>query len=269
MLLEINNLNVSYKTGGRSTQVLHDVSIAVGSGEVVGLVGESGSGKSTMARSAIRLLPDGATMSGQVTINGTDVSGASKNALRAIRAQSVGFIQQDPKSALNPVRTIGASVCERLVHVHGVNRREARDRAVALLAEVGIDQPDRRMGQYPHELSGGMLQRVVLAACLTTRPRLLIADEATSALDVTTQAEVLALLRREQQSRELGMLFVTHDLRLAAAYCNRVYVLLEGRIVEVLEGRDLFTSAREDYTRHLLSCIPPLPSQRGHVEVER
>lgn len=253
-LLEITELSLRYG----STQILDRVSLHVDRGETVGLVGESGSGKSSTVRAALRLLPPAATLSGEARIAGRDVLTADDRTLRAIRAAEVGLIQQDPRGALNPVRRIGDSLTERLVRVHGVGRGEARLRGLELLEAVGISRPEQRYRQYPHELSGGMLQRVVIAAALTTRPQLLFADEATSALDVTTQAEVLAILRDQQQQRGLGVLFITHDLHLAAAYCDRVYVMLRGEIVEELHGVDLFTGAEQPYTRALLDAVPSI-----------
>lgn len=251
-LLRIDSLSLSIG----SARILTDVSLHVDAGEIVGLVGESGSGKSSTIRAALRLLPSTATIEGSVRIRGREIVGADARTLRDVRANDVGFIQQDPRGALNPVRRIGDSVMERLVRVHGVSRREAVATARSLLEATGIPRVDERMRQYPHELSGGMLQRAVIASTLSTSPSLVFADEATSALDVTTQAEVLAMLRDQQRERGLGMLFITHDLRLASAICDRVYVLLHGEVVEELAGHDLFTNARAQYTRDLLAAMP-------------
>jgi peptide/nickel transport system ATP-binding protein len=258
-LLDIADLTLSYG----ETRILDRVSLDVHAGETVGLVGESGSGKSSTVRAALRLLPQTASVSGTVRIDGRDVLGADDRQLRSIRSSAVGFIQQDPRAALNPVRRIGDSLTERLVTVHGVARPEAKRRGLELLDAVGISRPELRYRQYPHELSGGMLQRVVIAAALTTRPGLLLADEATSALDVTTQAEVLAILRDLQRERGLGVLFITHDLHLAAAYCDRVYVMLRGEIVEERRGSELFTGATEPYTRSLLDAVPTIREHRS------
>lgn len=253
-LLDIADLSLSYG----DLRILDRVSLHVDAGETVGLVGESGSGKSSTVRAALRLLPPTAQLDGSVRIAGRDVLGAGARELRDIRSAEVALIQQDPRGALNPVRRIGDSLTERLVLVHGVARAEAKRRGLELLEAVGISRPELRFRQYPHELSGGMLQRVVIAAALTTRPGLLLADEATSALDVTTQAEVLAILRDLQRERGLGLLFITHDLHLAAAYCDRVYVMLRGEIVEELQGADLFAGARDTYTRSLLEAVPTI-----------
>jgi ABC-type dipeptide/oligopeptide/nickel transport system ATPase component len=258
-LLEIRGLDLSYG----EARILHGVGVEVGSGETVGLVGESGSGKSSTVRAALRLLPPSATVAGSVRINGRSVLDADDRALRDIRASEVGLIQQDPRGALNPVRRIGDSLTERLVRVHGVRLAEARRRGLDLLAAVGITRPEERLRQYPHELSGGMLQRIVIAAALTTEPRLLLADEATSALDVTTQAEVLSILRDQQRERDLGLLFITHDLHLAAAFCDRVCVMLHGTLVEELRGADLFRGATHPYTRALLAAAPAIGEEQA------
>ncbi|MEU8822042.1 ABC transporter ATP-binding protein [Streptomyces sp. NPDC048636] len=258
MLLEINHLTVDLPDLARP--LLADVSLRVAEGEVVGLVGESGSGKSTTAKAALRILPDRARTDGGVRVDGTDVLALSGARLRDHRARTVAMVHQDPRSALNPVRRVGDFLVERLVRTGGADRRGARARAVELLDAVGLPEPERRARQRPHELSGGMLQRVVIAGALAAEPRLLLADEATSALDVTTQAEILALLRTLRQERELGMLFITHDLHLAAAYCDRVYVMYAGRVMEQRPARALFDRALHPYTRALLDCSPALGS---------
>ncbi|WP_405664917.1 ABC transporter ATP-binding protein [Streptomyces sp. NBC_01166] len=255
MLLDIENLTVELP--GTARPVLTDVTLRVAAGEVVGLVGESGSGKSTTARAALRTLPEGAAVSGSVHVDGTDVLALRGEALRAHRARTVAMVHQDPRSALNPVRRIGDFLVERLAGT-GLDRKAARARAVELLGTVGLPDPGRRVRQRPHELSGGMLQRVVIAGALAAEPGLLLADEATSALDVTTQAEILALLRTLRAERSLGLLFITHDLHLAAAYCDRVYVMYAGRVVEEQTAGALFDRPRHPYTKGLLACSPAL-----------
>lgn len=259
MLLSVEGLTI--EAGGRRP-ILHEVSLAVARGEIVGLVGESGSGKSTIARSVLRLLPQHAQVSGRVLVEGSDVLMMSPEALRRLRTSTVSMIYQDPRSSLNPVRRIGDFLTERLVHTLGRPKAEARATALELLTAVGLSDPELRLRQYPHELSGGMLQRVVIAAALAAGPSLLLADEATSALDVTTQAETLALLRAVQAERDLGMLFITHDLHLAAAFCDRVHVLYAGTVVESRPAKELFEQPRHPYTAGLLACTPELDDPR-------
>ncbi|MER5179746.1 ABC transporter ATP-binding protein [Streptomyces sp. NPDC002896] len=247
MLLTIDQLTV--EVPGAARPLLDDVGLRIGEGEVVGLVGESGSGKSTTAKAALGLLPSGAAASGTVRVEGADVLSLTGEDLRRHRARTVAMVHQDPRAALNPVRRIGDFLLER-----GADRSQA----VGLLEAVGLSDPERRMRQRPHELSGGMLQRVVIAGALAARPRLLLADEATSALDVTTQAEILVLLRTLRAEHSAGLLFITHDLHLAAAYCDRVYVMYAGRVVEERTARALFSDPAHPYTRGLLSCSPTL-----------
>lgn len=258
MLLTIRDLNLTVPMPSGPRQILHDVSLTVGDGETVGLVGESGSGKSTTARAVLRLVPDGAQTSGSVTVCGVETEGTQE-----IRTHHAAMIFQDPRSSLNPVRRIGDSATERLVHVHGVSRTTAAGRLVDLMAEVGLRDPELLLRRYPHQLSGGMLQRVVIAAALSTNPELLLADEATSALDVTTQAEVLALLRRLKRERDMGVLFITHDLLLAGAFCDRVYVMKDGSIVDEQPGRTVFVNPANPYTKALADATPRLPERKA------
>jgi ABC-type dipeptide/oligopeptide/nickel transport system ATPase component len=261
MLLSVHDLNLTVPMPGGPRQILRDVSLTVDAGETVGLVGESGSGKSTTARAVLGLVPDGAQTSGSVTVRGVESTADDPDGIRAIRTRHAAMIFQDPRSSLNPVRRIGDSATERLVHVHGVPRSEARRRLAALMSEVGLRDPQTLLRKYPHQLSGGMLQRVVIAAALSTNPGLLLADEATSALDVTTQAEVLALLRRLRRERETAVLFITHDLLLAGAFCDRVYVMKDGSIVDEQPGNTVFVNPANPYTKALADATPRLPDR--------
>ncbi|WP_162903811.1 ABC transporter ATP-binding protein [Leucobacter sp. wl10] len=258
MLLNITDLHLSFVGGDEAAHILKGIDLSVAAGELVGLVGESGSGKSTSVRAALRLYGDEAELAGSVRLEGTEMVGADPATCRRARAESVGLVQQEPSAALNPVRRIGDSLAERLVRVHGMRRREADARILALLTELGLTQPERRMRQYPHELSGGMLQRVVIAAALSADPKLILADEATSALDVTTQAEIIAIFQRQIRERGLGLLFITHDLHLAGAICDRIHVLRHGEIVETISRPGLFAEARHPYTRSLIEAAPAL-----------
>lgn len=259
MLLTIRDLSLTVPTADAPRQILRNVSLHVATGETVGLVGESGSGKSTTARAALQLVPDGSQTCGAITVCGVEVTNGNPANVQEVRTHRAAMIFQDPRSALNPVRRVGDSATERLVHVHGLPVAEARKRLVELFLEVGLREPEKLMRRYPHQLSGGMLQRVVIASALSTNPSLLLADEATSALDVTTQAEVLALLRRLRREREMGVLFITHDLLLAAAYCDRVYVMQGGTVVDEQPADTVFVNPTNPYTRALSDATPRLP----------
>ncbi|WP_037501104.1 ABC transporter ATP-binding protein [Solirubrobacter soli] len=250
-LLTVDRLAVELPIG----TVLHDVSLTIAAGEAVGLVGESGSGKSMTARAIARLLPRGATATGAVAFEGRDISALKGRALRDYRTD-VAMVFQDPRAHVNPVRTIGDFMGEALRTLRGVDRQAARRRAVTALAEVGIEDGERRLGQYPHELSGGLLQRVMIATMLLTEPRLLLADEPTTALDVTTQAEVMAILDELRRDRGLALLFITHDLELAGAVCDRTAVMYAGRIVETRESARLHEDPLHPYTASLATARP-------------
>ncbi|MDP5316797.1 ABC transporter ATP-binding protein [Streptomyces poriferorum] len=260
-LLEYANLSIALP--GTARPVLDGIDLTVSAGEVVALVGESGSGKSVTARSALGLFPTGAHVDGHVRVDGTEVVGAGPAALRAIRTGTASMIFQDPRAGINPVRRIGDFLTEALRVSNGWSKGRADDRAVELLGAVGLPDPERHLRQYPYELSGGMLQRVMIAAALTAGPRLLLCDEPTTALDVSTQAEIMAILGRLQRERDLGMLLITHDIELAAAVCDRIYVMYAGRIVETAPTAQLFGAPRHPYTAGLLGSSPPLRAPAG------
>ncbi|MDH6133411.1 peptide/nickel transport system ATP-binding protein [Kitasatospora sp. MAA4] len=243
---------------GMARPVLDGVFLQVEAGEAVALVGESGSGKSVTARAALGLLPPGASTGGRVTVDGCELIGADAATLRAVRTGKASMIFQDPRAAINPVRRVGDFLTEALRLVGGRSKAEAEARALELLAAVGLPDPPRHLRQYPHQMSGGMLQRVMIAGALTADPRLLLCDEPTTALDVTTQAEIMAVLRALQQDRGLGLLLITHDLDLAAASCDRIYVMYAGRIVETATAAELLAAPRHPYTAGLLGSSPPL-----------
>ena len=258
-LLEVDGLNVLLPVEGEHRGVLRDVSLAVRPGEALGLVGESGSGKSMTARAIDRLLPRGARVSGQITFDGADVGALSGSGLRAYR-NKVAMIFQDPRAHVNPVRRIGDYMTEALRTNLGVPAAEASGRAAGMLGQVGIADGERRLRQYPHELSGGMLQRVMIAAALLTEPRLLLADEPTTALDVTTQAEVMAILDDLRREFGLAMIFITHDLELAAAICDRTAVMYAGQIVEVRESALMHQDPLHPYSAALAAARPDIAS---------
>ncbi|RSS83045.1 ABC transporter ATP-binding protein [Streptomyces sp. WAC06614] len=259
--LEIHGLRITLP--GTARPVLDGVDLTVAPGETVALVGESGSGKSLTSRSALGLLPPGARTEGAVRVCGRDVLAMSAAELGGVRAGTVAMVFQDPRAAVNPLRRIGDFLTESVVLTGTMTRAAATDRAVALLHAVGLDPAVLR--KYPGQVSGGMLQRVVVAAALMGDPALLLADEPTTALDVTSQAEVIALLTALRERFGTGLLFVTHDLDLAAATADRVYVMYAGRIAETGPAGDLFTRPRHPYTAALLASTPRMHGPRGRL----
>ena len=261
-LLEVAGLSVLLEVNGAQRAALRDVSFTVAPGEAVGLVGESGAGKSMTARAIGRLLPPGAQTHGSIRFEGTDVATLTGADLRRYRTQTA-MIFQDPRAHINPVRRIGDFLTEALRTTHKVPTAQARDRAVDMLTQVGIEDGARRLRQWPHQMSGGMLQRVMIAAALLTKPQLLLADEPTTALDVTTQAEVMAILDGLRREYGLAMLFITHDLDLAAAICDRTIVMYAGQIVEVRASALLHTDPLHPYTAALAAARPDI-TQSAH-----
>ncbi|GAA1596339.1 dipeptide ABC transporter ATP-binding protein [Leucobacter chromiireducens] len=252
-LLNIEDLTLDLPNGKR---LLDGISIRVEAGETIGLVGESGSGKSLTARSVLGLLPGGAITGGSVSCDGREVLGASKRELLSVRRSSAAMIFQDPRAGINPMRTIGDHMTESLRLCQGVSSSAARIKALELLRAVRLPRPEDHLGQYPHEFSGGMLQRVMIAGALSSEPKLLICDEPTTALDVTTQAEIIQVLQEQRAARGMGMLFITHDLNLAASICDRVYVMSGGSVVEQGGAREIFTAPTADYTKRLIAATP-------------
>jgi peptide/nickel transport system ATP-binding protein len=257
-LLEISDLHVELPVEGTHRPVIQEVSLHIRAGEAVGLVGESGSGKSMTARAIARLLPEGAEVRGRIAFDGRPVLEMGSSELRRYRAEGIAMIFQDPRAHTNPVRRIGDFLTESLRTIRRVPEDEARERAIATLADVGIDDGERRLHQYPHELSGGMLQRVMIATALLAGPRLILADEPTTALDVTTQSEVMAILDELRRERDLAMLFITHDLNLAGAVCDRTCVMYAGTIVEERQSGELNSDPYHPYTAALLDARPRL-----------
>jgi oligopeptide/dipeptide ABC transporter ATP-binding protein len=254
-LLDVENLCVRF---GRTTAV-DDVSFSVGEGETLGIVGESGCGKSTTALAIMRLLRD-AQVYGRASIDGIDLMGLDEAAMCRLRGARVGMIFQDPATALHPMIRVGDQVIEVLrVHL-SVSKADARRRAEELFRQVGIAAPLQRLAAYPHELSGGMCQRVGIAMAVACTPRLLLADEPTTALDVTVQAQILELLRDISRASGAGMILITHDLGIVAGMTDRVIVMYAGQIIEMATTGDLFLHPRHPYTRGLLASIPQLDS---------
>ncbi len=256
-LLSVQNLTTVFDASPTPVVAVNDVSFDLRQGETLGLVGESGSGKSVTAFSIVGLLqPPGRVAAGRVRFRGRDLVTLPEREMRSVRGAGIGFVFQEPMAALNPVMRVGAHIAEALV-VHGLaSRSAARDRAVQLLKAVKITDPEKRVDDYPHQLSGGMRQRVMMAIALACKPPLVIADEPTTALDVTVQAQILDLLRDMKRQFDLSLLLITHDLGVIAETADRVAVMYAGRIVEQGSVRDIFHSPQHPYTRGLLASIP-------------
>ena len=280
-VLDIDHLRVTFATDGGPVQAVKDVSLEVRKGEVLAIVGESGSGKTVTAKTILGLLPETASSSGAVVINGADVISVSAARLRQIRGRDVAMVFQEPSTALNPVFTVGWQIAEGIRAHTGsdgkrVSAREAKSRAIEALRKVGIPDPEHRVNYYPHQFSGGQKQRVVIAAALALNPGLIVADEPTTALDVTVQAEILELLRDLRDKYGTSIVLITHNMGVVADLADRVVVMYQGDVVEEAPARTLFAEPRQDYTRALLAAVPHLGrnsaseglSSRAHQEEE-
>lgn len=254
--IEVKNLQVSLKSESQTIQAVRNVSFTLYEGEKLGIVGESGCGKTILMKSLLQLLPGAATIdSGEILYHGLDLAKLSEKELQKIRGKEIGMIFQDPMTSLNPTLKIGYQIAEGLLrHFPSISKKEAKARALDLLQQVGIPEPELRLEQYPHLLSGGIRQRAVIALALAAKPSILIADEPTTALDVTVQAQILDLLRQLQIGT--STLLVTHDLSIVAAFCDRVLVMYAGQIVEEASVEDLFSRPQHPYTQRLLQAIP-------------
>jgi oligopeptide/dipeptide ABC transporter ATP-binding protein len=264
-LLEVDSLSVSFATEGNVSRVVEDISFAVRPGETVGLVGESGCGKSVTALSIMRLIPSPPSRvdTGRILFQGTDLLALNDRQMRVMRGDRISVIFQEPMTSLNPTFTIGYQIAE-VFRVHrSMNRAESKRESIEILGTVGIGAPERRLDQYPHELSGGLRQRAMIAMALACRPDLLIADEPTTALDVTVQAQILDLLRELQANMGMSVILISHDLGIVAEVCERVIVMYAGRIVERAEVEELFRRPRHPYTNGLLLSSPRLGERRS------
>ncbi len=261
-LLSVKGLRVEFDTEAGLVQAVRGVSFSLGR-ERLGIVGESGSGKTLTGRAVLRLIrPPGRISAEEMIFDGVDLMKISEREMRGLRGKRMAMVMQDPKYSLNPVMKIGAQLMEGLRQRDRVSKTEAKAAAIAALEAVQIRDPARVMEAYPHELSGGMGQRVMIAMMLIPNPDLLIADEPTSALDVTVQAEVLGILDALVRDRGMGLIFISHDLRLVARFCDRVLVMYKGKIVEELAAGDLL-HAKHPYTQGLLNCLPRIGGDRG------
>ncbi|HEY8480282.1 MAG TPA: ABC transporter ATP-binding protein [Spirillospora sp.] len=266
-LLEIEDLVVEFDGDEETVRAVDGAGYTVARGETLGVVGESGSGKSVTAMSALGLIkPPGRIVSGRVVFDGADLRAMPPRELRALRGGRIAMIFQDPMTALNPVMTVGAQICEALrLHQKGMSRAQARKRAAELLELVGVPGAERRLKQYPHEFSGGMRQRAMIAMAIANDPDLLIADEPTTALDVTVQAQVLDLIRRTRRETGAATVLITHDLGVVAELADRVVVMYAGRVVEEGPVAEIFDSPRHPYTRGLLDGMPDLDGDVGDL----
>ncbi|HEY2573479.1 MAG TPA: ABC transporter ATP-binding protein [Verrucomicrobiaceae bacterium] len=269
-LLQVRDLVTAFDTDAGRLTAVDGVSFAVERGKTLGIVGESGCGKSVTAFSITRLLPQphGKILRGQILFQGRDLLSLSDEALHRVRGREIGIIFQEPMAALNPVQPIGKQVVEAIQLHDKVTPREARERAVEMLRRVRIPAAETRVDEYPHQLSGGMRQRVMIAMALIHKPKLLIADEPTTALDVTVQAQILDLIAELQREMGMSVILITHDLGVIAETCDEVVVMYAGRIVERAPVRELFASPRHAYTRGLLESIPKLDDKpKAHLRV--
>ena len=261
-ILQIRDLRVTFNTQVGELKAVRGIDVDVAPGEILGVVGESGSGKSVSFLAAMGLLPSSATISGSVMLDGKELIGAKRKAIRSIRGKSLAMVFQDPLSALNPVHRVGDQIVEMIQAHQDMNTHDAEKRAVELLEIVGIPQPGERARQYPHEFSGGMRQRVVIAMAIANNPKVLIADEPTTALDVTVQAQILEVIQKVQQTFGTAVVLITHDLGVIARVADSVNVMYAGRNVESGSVQSIFDHPSHPYTRGLLSSLPHEGAER-------
>lgn len=268
LLLEVDNLRTCFNTSKGLISVVNDISFKIRRGESVGMVGESGCGKSVTSLSIMRLIfPPGKIDSGRILLEGEDLVKKSQKAMRSIRGNRISMIFQEPMTSLNPVYTVGMQIAEPLRLHQSLSRKDAQDKTVELLNAVGIPLPEQRVKEYPHQLSGGMRQRVMIAMALSCNPSLLIADEPTTALDVTIQAQILELLKEIKHRLNMSILIITHDLGIIAELAERVLVVYAGRVVEEAEVKNLLKNPLHPYTQGLLASIPRLDSGKKRLHV--
>jgi oligopeptide/dipeptide ABC transporter ATP-binding protein len=268
VLLEVRDLVVEFRQGGKCLRAANHVSLSVRQGETLGIVGESGSGKSVLCRTILRLLPSPPAFipSGSVHFGGVNLLALSEEDMRKIRGADIAMVFQNPMNALNPVWPIGDQVSEGLRVHKGLGQRAARDRAIELLKQVGIPSPELRVDEYPHQWSGGMVQRAVIAMAIANQPKLILADEPTTALDVTIQDQILALLMDLQRASGMSLVLVSHDMAVVAETCDRVAVMYAGRIVELADTRTIFRDTRHPYTLGLMRSIPRIDVKGERLE---
>lgn len=268
-LLEVKNLKTYFYTSDGVVPAVDGVSFHVDKGETLGIVGESGCGKSVTSLSVMRLIPNppGKIVAGEIIFDGADLLKKSEADMRKIRGNRISMIFQEPMTSLNPVYTVGDQIAEAIVLHQGLKRREAMEKATEMLRLVGIPLPERRVREYPHQLSGGMRQRVMIAMALSCNPQMLIADEPTTALDVTIQAQILELMKRLKQELGMAIMLITHDLGVVAEMCQRVVVMYAGKIVEEADVVSIFRNPLHPYTEGLLKSIPSMDRAKGRLHV--
>jgi ABC-type dipeptide/oligopeptide/nickel transport system ATPase component len=255
-MLKVENLSTYFYPEGKTVKAVDDVSFSVGEGEVLGILGESGSGKSTIAHSVLRLISaPGKIVGGKIIFNGQDLLELTPEQMIKIRGAKISMVFQDPFTSLNPVYKVGDQIAEAIELHQGLGRRESWEKAVQMLDEVHIKNPEARAHDYPHQFSGGMRQRVMIAMALACQPELLIADEPTTALDVTIQAEILKLLRELQRKFNLSIIYITHNFGIIKAVCQNVIVLYKGKVVEKGGVGKVLSNPQNDYTKRLITCL--------------
>ena len=266
-ILEIENLSTAFLFGGKPVAVTKDITFSIKRGEMLGIVGESGSGKSVTAKTAMRLLPSppSSVLSGSITLDGEDILSLSERQMQHVRGNKMAMIFQEPMTALNPVYTCGDQIVEAVRKHQKLSKKEAAEVALEMLKLVGIPMPEQRMKAYPHELSGGMRQRVMIAMALSCKPKLLIADEPTTALDPTIQEQILELIRELHKKNNMSVMYITHDLGVIAETCQRVIVMYAGMIQEIAEVRDLFHNTMHPYTMGLMKAMPKLGDKKERL----
>lgn len=265
MLLELNDVSLSLKRDGKYVKILDEISLQVNKGETVGIVGESGCGKSMTALSIMRLLPEKAKLEGVINLDHEDVTSYSKRKMEKIRGNKMAMIFQDPLTSLNPLHTVGRQIEETLILHTDLNKEQRKKRVIELLNEVGLPRAEEIASEYPHQLSGGMRQRIMIAVAMACNPSLLICDEPTTALDVTVQAQILDLMNHLKEVNEMGIIMITHDLGVVAEVCDRVVVMYAGKIVEQANVKELFLNPKHPYTKGLLESIPKLGVKKAKL----
>jgi peptide/nickel transport system ATP-binding protein len=265
LLLEVKDLQLTIHKFGKKTKILDGITLSVNKGETLGIVGESGCGKSITSLSIMKLLPENTTLEGSIELAGETISKYSKKQMEKIRGNQISMIFQEPLTSLNPLHTIAKQIEESLLLHTKLNKKERRARALDLLKEVGLPRAEEIVNEYPHQLSGGMRQRVMIAIAMACSPQLLICDEPTTALDVTVQAQILDLMNKLKKENDMSIMMITHDLGVVAEVCDRVVVMYAGRVVEEATVEEIFANPKHPYTQGLLNSIPRLGAKKQRL----